>query len=294
MTGRVRTLCDLVRVPNLLTAAADVLAGFFYTGGLLNDWDRWLPLVAASILLYAGGVTFNDVCDAKRDALERSHRPIPSGRVGRRNAGILSVALVTIGVAIAFSANIRSGFTALALTATIGLYDGALKRTAIAPITMGMCRGLNLFLGMSPAAAFFSGATLIPIGLLTLYVGSLTLFAKQEAVVDASRRPRLLLATGGCVLAFCCLLVPRAYPADVAFGARVATFLGVVVVLTVALRGVRIATPESVQQAVKTLILLLVWFDACLTWSSAGEAEGVFVASLIVPTLMLGRIFRMT
>lgn len=78
---RARALLELMRPPNLVTAAADVLAGAAVADALLDP--RLLALVLASALLYAGSAVMNDVFDARLDARERPERPIPSGRVTR-------------------------------------------------------------------------------------------------------------------------------------------------------------------------------------------------------------------
>ena len=78
-----------MRPPNLPTAAADIIAGcaivgvfahltLNFTGGLAVDM---MLLVLSSILLYAGGVVFNDVFDFEIDKAERPERPIPMGTV---------------------------------------------------------------------------------------------------------------------------------------------------------------------------------------------------------------------
>lgn len=294
MIGRVRTFFDLVRLPNLFTAAADILGGFLYAGGTLGDWSAWLPLAFASMFLYAGGVASNDVCDAKRDRVERPRRPIPSGRITRRSAGLISGSLLVVGVALASTAGLRSGAIALALVVAIVLYDWILKKTFVAPPMMGTCRGLNLALGMAPAADLFSAPILLPIGFFALYVASLTLFARGEATVDRSHRPRLLIGLLGCVSGFALLLAFPIFSIEVVQSSRIAILFGFGAVLIVGLRAAANPTSQRVQRAVKALILVLVWFDVCLAWTGAGWVAGVAVASLILPTLLMGRLFRMT
>src|SRR5438270_11424261 len=87
---------ELVRPPNLTSAAADALAGIAIAGQALA-WRAWW-LIAASVLLYAGGVVLNDVFDAARDAVERPERAIPSGRASRKTAARLGIAVPPAGV----------------------------------------------------------------------------------------------------------------------------------------------------------------------------------------------------
>src|SRR4051794_13901119 len=74
---------QLIRLPNVFTAAADSLAGWLLVGGTLADASGWLPLTAASMVLYAAGMALNDLFDLEVDRAERPGRPLPSGRVSR-------------------------------------------------------------------------------------------------------------------------------------------------------------------------------------------------------------------
>ena len=73
-------LLRLTRPANIVTAIADILAGVAISGFLRDghDYTPVLWLVLSTVGLYGGGVVFNDVFDAKLDAVERPERPIPS------------------------------------------------------------------------------------------------------------------------------------------------------------------------------------------------------------------------
>ena len=88
---------QLVRLPNVFTAAADSLAGWLLVGGGLAEPGRWLPLSAASMAIYAAGIALNDVFDYEIDLDERPGRPLPSGRVSRRFAAWLGGILLALG-----------------------------------------------------------------------------------------------------------------------------------------------------------------------------------------------------
>ena len=69
---RARAYLELVRVPNLFTAAGDIFAGYLIVSrGVGIEWPRLLALVAASVCLYAGGVVLNDYFDRDVDGVER-------------------------------------------------------------------------------------------------------------------------------------------------------------------------------------------------------------------------------
>src|SRR5437867_1617930 len=91
---------QLMRLPNIFTAMADPLAGWFVVGGGAPAWHVLL-LVGASACLYTSGIVFNDYFDYELDRLERPERPLPSGAISRAMAGGLGTALMASGLALA-------------------------------------------------------------------------------------------------------------------------------------------------------------------------------------------------
>ena len=88
---------QLIRLPNVFTAAADSLAGWLLVRGSLEETGHWVPLVLASACTYAGGIALNDVCDIEIDRVERPGRPLPSGRISLPIARTLAILLLFSG-----------------------------------------------------------------------------------------------------------------------------------------------------------------------------------------------------
>ena len=127
---------QLVRLPNVLTAAADSLAGWLLVGGTLADTRargcRWRPPRWSST---PAGMALNDCFDFEIDRMERPGRPLPSGRVSPAFAaglgGLGLVARAAPGLAERFD---RVGLVvASVLAAVILAYDAGLKRHAARP-----------------------------------------------------------------------------------------------------------------------------------------------------------------
>src|SRR5262249_7892817 len=89
---------QLIRLPNVVTAAADSFAGWLLVEGSAIPPGRWLPLAATSMVLYASGTALNDVFDFEIDRVERPSRPLPSGRISRRTAAWLGGLGLLIGL----------------------------------------------------------------------------------------------------------------------------------------------------------------------------------------------------
>ncbi|GAA5012216.1 hypothetical protein GCM10023335_34040 [Streptomyces siamensis] len=128
----------------------DALAGAAAIGARPNS--RTLLAIGSSVCLYEAGMALNDWADRAEDAVERPHRPLPSGRV--RPAAALAAAgvLTAAGLALASRAGRPSLAVAAPLAATVWAYDLFLKRTPAGPAAMAAARGLDVLLGASATA----------------------------------------------------------------------------------------------------------------------------------------------
>lgn len=286
-----RTYGELVRLPNLFSAAGDVLAGFLLAGGTGSDAATLGPAALASVLFYAGGVVLNDVCDAGTDSRERPERPIPSGRVSRRSAARLAATLLACGLVASWWVGPMTVAIAVGLVAAIVLYDAVAKPTAVGPLVMGCCRGLNLALGISAGPSPTAAVWGAPI-LTGAYVAALTWYARDEAVGASPGRLRLVSALiAATVLGQ--LLFAAGLPDANPHGWWVVPCVSVAVLL-IALRGARAGSPREMQRAVGRLILGIVFVDAALVACVRGVQAAMLVAALAVPMWMLKRRFRPT
>ena len=291
-------ILQLLRLPNVFTAVADVAMGFLVTHGDLQPIGLFALLVAASCQLYLAGMVLNDVFDAQVDAIERPDRPIPSGRVSLRQATALGWGLLVSGSLCGWLASFvagdwRPGAIATLLAACVVLYDRTLKRTPLAPLFMGACRTLNVLLGMSLAAGSWVPAEwAIAIG-IGVYIVGVTIFARTEA--RASSRSRLL--TGTIVLLAGMALVasvPRWLRLEDDLGLYIPTrnwyLFWAVVAAMIAWRCVAAVvqpTPRNVQTAVRNAVQSIIVLDAAVCFGLAGPVWGIAVLLLLIPTAVL-------
>lgn len=291
--SRIRAALALMRPANVCTAIADVTAGALYMSARWDDWPGWALLAGASALLYAGGVVLNDVCDATRDATERPERPIPSGRISRRTALTLAITLLLAGLLLAAMFSPLALTIAACLTAAIILYNAVFKGTALGTAFMGLCRALNLALGLSIVPEYRTLPGLIPLLFyMWLYVTSLTLFARDEH--RTSNRRILATALTGMIVAIAGLgsllvIVPGAH-ASFLIG-PVLLLLFIIARVTPALRR---RDPVYVQRTVGGLVLSIIFFDACIAWAARGFLWSLAVVAWIIPARLLARHFRMS
>lgn len=136
---------ELLRLPALFTVPGDALAGAAAAGARPNP--RTLVAIASSLCLYEAGMALNDWADRAEDAVDRPHRPLPSGRIRPSAALAAAGGLTAAGLALASTAGRRPLAVAGALAATVWSYDLVLKRTPAGPVAMAAARSLDLLLG---------------------------------------------------------------------------------------------------------------------------------------------------
>ncbi|MFL6000657.1 MAG: SCO3242 family prenyltransferase [Streptomyces sp.] len=148
--ARARAWAELLRVPALFTVPGDAFAGAAAVSA--RPTARTLLAIASSLCLYEAGMALNDWADRDVDAVERPHRPLPSGRVRPAAALGAACALTGAGLSLAACAGRPALTVAVPLAATVWAYDLALKNTPAGPFAMATARGLDLLLGAAATA----------------------------------------------------------------------------------------------------------------------------------------------
>ncbi|MFI6863636.1 SCO3242 family prenyltransferase [Streptomyces sp. NPDC050421] len=192
----VRAWAELLRVSALFTVPGDALAGAAAAG---RHPDRSTALaVGASLCLYEAGMALNDWADREEDAVDRPHRPIPSGRITPRAALTAAGALTGAGLALAARAGRPALGVATGLAATVWAYDLRLKHTPAGPAAMAAARGLDLLLGATAAgqgsATRAARAALPAAALLSAHTYAVTTVSRHETQGGSATAPLAALA----------------------------------------------------------------------------------------------------
>lgn len=312
----------LLRAPNVFSAIADIAAGFIFAQGSLEPWPVLATLAAASMCLYMSGMVLNDVYDLEIDRAERPNRPLPSGQIPVGSARTLGFLLLGVGVVLATLAGHvingpgqailpwRSGCVALLLAGCIVLYDGWAKQTWFGPVVMGLCRMLNLLLGMSVASALpldggliagYGADHLLVAGGMGVYIAGVTLYARDEVGESSA----FVLGAGAVVMILGIVLV-GSWPSftddlrRLGGGGGLFGFSAVMVwrllltllCLTNARRcfsSLVDGSPQAIQVAVVQALMSIILYDATIAMAGGGETLAMAVAALVAPAWLLGR-----
>ena len=285
-----RGILELLRPPNVATAAADVLAGFGVAGLQNRSALPWL--LTATACLYAGGVVLNDVFDREVDRVERPERPIPSGRVPVSVAAGLGVALLPAGILAAILATWAAAAIAATIAVLVLVYDAWGKRyAAIAPVNMGLCRALNLLLGVAavPAAVGESSPlALIPL----LYIGAVTTVSRGEVHGGSGRSATVALISLGAALVGLVAVAARSSEHRVA--ALAVALVLIWRVLPPFWRATTTPAPGAIRTAVTRGVLSLVLVDATIGTAFAGSLYGAVILAAALVAGWLARLFAVT
>lgn len=192
----VRAWAELLRVSALFTVPGDALAGAAAAGR--RPGRSTALAVGASLCLYEAGMALNDWADRDEDAVDRPHRPIPSGRITPRAALTAAGALTGAGLALAARAGRPALTVATGLAATVWAYDLRLKHTPAGPAAMAAARGLDLLLGAAattPGSATASARAALPsAALLAAHTYAVTTVSRHEAQGGSTTAPLAALA----------------------------------------------------------------------------------------------------
>lgn len=291
-----KTYLQLVRPANVVTAIADVLAGVALSGIIdVWSWEQdgikvfWLCI--ATVCLYAGGIVFNDIFDADLDAVERPERAIPSGKISIKSASIFGTILFSIGILAAFQVGILSGILAVLITLLCLVYDKWAKHHAfLGPVNMGLCRGVNLLLGMSVFASGIEswyGLAVFPI----IYIAGITTISRGEV---HGGRSNVILFAG---FLFLSVFVGQLYVAFLFNNLYLAIFfiaLHLVLLFKPLLKAYSKPIGSNIGKAVKTGVLSLIVMDAVWVSVSGNLYLALAVLLLLPVSIFLARYFAVT
>jgi len=319
---------ELLRLPNVFTAVADVAMGFFFVQATWAFNEESLPpsllpigmwtvglLIAASAALYLAGMVLNDCFDIELDREEQPYRPLPSGRISLGAARLLGWNLLTIGVILAAAVSVlldrvpaayadgffitgRPALVAAGLAVLIVLYNAGLKRTPLGPLAMGGCRTLNVLLGMSVLRESWRIEHLAVAAGVGVYIAGVTWFARD----DARRSQRWQLVAAALVmLAGVGLVGGLPWLSEnirTLWMLRQQPELWQWEAVIVLLAGFVIArtvpaiiepSPGPVRAAVGRSIMALIFLDAAACYAGAGPTYAVMIAVLVLPTVIVSR-----
>lgn len=286
----------LARPANLPTAAADIFAGaaiagiISYSEPISMSYMPLVYLVFSTIFLYAGGVALNDVFDYELDAVERPERPIPSGLIPLKSAALFGSVLLLIGVFLAFQVHLVSGCIAAVLAFAIVLYDSFSKKyDFLGPFNMGLCRSLNLLLGMSVLGYITNWwYGVIPL----VYIFAITLISRGE--VHGNNKNHIIWAGILYGLVIFGVVTMVLFETDQILQTIPFLLLFAFLVFKPLMNAYRSNSPSNIKKAVIAGVLSLIVLDAALAVGFSVWWYGLLILLLLPLSMLLSKLFAVT
>ncbi len=265
----------LVRLPNALSTAGDLLAGCALGAATLPRVSVMAAGLAALAFLYTGGIALNDWSDRERDRNLHPDRPLPSGEILPRHALVGAIVLLGVGTALvawslaASSRALQFGMAA-GLLGAIVLYDVfSTERTLVGPVAMGLCRAQSMGLGylIVSGPAIPTGSATLAILAYGLLVACLTAMSQREGRGSTLESPGRFVPTLAVGMASLYVAPAFLFPGNVPLLLPCGLLLALWVLAP--LRGGRVDL--SVKRGVFTLVLFdgLICLGAGRPWFAA-------------------------
>lgn len=167
---KLKAYLELARIKNCLIAGTAILIGFYLAGGFSSPSQTGLIIIiitiASGVLVCSGGQTINDYFDSKIDLKTSKHRPIPSGRITKKEALLFSLVSFSMGIILSTIVNTTTLLIALTFTLLLIAY----------PILMNQIKYIgNIVVALGTAITFIYGAsatTNIPLLVVVLSISA--------------------------------------------------------------------------------------------------------------------------
>lgn len=148
--SKLKAYLELIRFPLFPIPIMSTLPGVVLASNGEITWRGYLA-VLTSLLGYFAGMIKNDYFHSDSDAIFNPDKPIPSGRIVRRDALIVASIIYLVCIALGFFVNYRAGLIVLILIVISHLYNAIFKGK-------GILGSITLPLGIATMSIFGSVA----------------------------------------------------------------------------------------------------------------------------------------
>jgi len=314
----------LFRISNVFTVPPDIIVGFLavsinfvsFIGYSVFDL---VILIFSSVFLYLGGLVSNDLFDMKVDRLERPTRPLPSGRIKKTNALLITVTMFSLGLILAAFVNTAALGISMLLIFGIVAYNYRIKNGFFRPYLMAGIRSLNVIYGASfvfdismnsslengdylISNTGFSSYLLLALASCAVYfhIFILTSLSKSETTQEFLKIKNTLNIQKIQITYLLFLLISLSLaiiltPHKLDFLIFILFFLFLINLLfNRASKMDNNKGEEVIKFVVKNMLILLIILDSAFIAGEAGLLSGSVVALLTIPCIILGKWISMT
>jgi len=147
----------ILRLVNGLVAGVAATFGIVLSlpEGVSVDFVTLVLVILATLLVSSQAMIFNDIADREEDAINATHRPLPSGKISVKTAKIYGVVIAVLALALAVVIDIMNNLYGLSVATAI-LFGGSLDLYNFKLKKLGFWG--NLTIGINVVALFLYGS----------------------------------------------------------------------------------------------------------------------------------------
>ena len=287
----IKPFIQLVRPANTITAISDVIAGIAISGYVTFSGYSTINiilLIISTSCLYGSGIAFNDVFDYEEDKKERPNRPIPNGSIQKINAGIFASILLFLGIISAYLNGFQSGNIALLIGLFSFLYNRITKHISlVGALNMGVCRSLNLVLGMSIINLNELSNEFVLCIIPLLFIMGVTLTSQKETTGNNKTSLKIALINDSLIVIIILFISSNLGKLSWEFIPFLILWFGMNSFAKV--KAIYLNTPSRIKNAVKMGILSLIPLNTIYTAIFLGWKTGLLLMGLLPFSIYLSR-----
>ncbi len=167
---KILTLIEMSRPHGMITPLCACFTGLYLAGAGFPGLADTAGAFAIILFVWFGGVILNDYYDFEVDSITDPYRPLPSGRITRKE--VLVAALVFLSAGIGLSAFGSASLVAATVVLVILsiMYNSTLKKMGlIGSFSFGLIEGLSFTIGVFTVGGFDLLTLMVVISIILLH-----------------------------------------------------------------------------------------------------------------------------
>ncbi|NJD77866.1 MAG: hypothetical protein FIB08_12355 [Candidatus Methanoperedens sp.] len=167
---KILTLIEMSRPHGMITPLCACFTGLYLAGAGFPGLADTAGAFAIILFVWFGGVILNDYYDFEVDSITDPYRPLPSGRITRKEALVAAIAFLSAAVILSIfgSATLLAATVVLVILAI--LYNSTLKKMGlIGSFSFGIIEGLFFAVGVLTVGSFNQLTLLVAVSIILLH-----------------------------------------------------------------------------------------------------------------------------
>jgi geranylgeranylglycerol-phosphate geranylgeranyltransferase len=167
---KISVLIEMSRPHGMITPLCACFTGLYLAGAGFPSLADAAGAFAIIMFIWFGGVILNDYYDFDVDSITDPHRPLPSGRITRKEALVAAIAFLSAAIIWSALGSMSLLVATIILVILAVLYNSTLKKMGlIGSFSFGLIEGLFFAVGVLTAGTFTQLTLLVAVSIILLH-----------------------------------------------------------------------------------------------------------------------------